>query len=192
MRVFDPAGILNPGNLVPPTSTSTPTSTSAPTSTSTPIQIDHHSLLVCVDGAVDLASLEHSLNEVSLTLAAAIPSPSLPVATWLARGAPGARDRWLDPVDHLVAGLDATLADGRQISIRPAPRRSVGPDLSALLLGAGERFGRVDRAWLRVHHRGAALPTSPDFDHQRDPALARGEEILLEAIERALTGRPGH
>ena len=37
----------------------------------------------------------------------------LTVADWLARGAPGAPTAFLDPADHLVAGLTARLADGR-------------------------------------------------------------------------------
>jgi alkyldihydroxyacetonephosphate synthase len=190
MRAFDPDAILNPGNLIPldSTSTSPPTPTPTPTSTS----IDHQSLLVCVNGSVDLASLEHLLNSADLTLSAQVPSPSVPVSLWLARGAPGSRDRWLDPVDHLVAGLDATLRGGRQISIRPAPRRAVGPDLIALFVGSGERFGRIDRAWLRVHPRGASLPTSSPFDHDRDPPLGPQEGALLDGLERRLAWRPGH
>jgi alkyldihydroxyacetonephosphate synthase len=189
MRAFDPAGILNPGNLLPSTPTPTPTPTST---TSRPIDIDRQSLLVRVDGGVDLGSLEGHLSQEGLTLVVVMPVPSLSVAEWLERGAPGARDRWLDPVDHLVAGLDATLPDGRKLSIRPAPRRSVGPDLLALFVATGGRFGRIDRAWLRVHGRGTSLPTSPPFEHDRDPALADGERALLAAIDDSLAGRPRH
>jgi alkyldihydroxyacetonephosphate synthase len=192
MRAFDPAGILNPGNLLPTsTSTSTPTSTST-SRTSGPIEIDRQSLLVRVEGGEELGALEGRLNQEGLTLAVAVPAPSLRVAEWLERGAPGSRDRWLDPVDHLVAGLDATLPDGRQISIRPAPRRSVGPDLFALFVGANGRFGRIDRAWLRVHGRGISLPTSPAFEYERDPALADEERALLDDIDDSLTGGPRH
>jgi alkyldihydroxyacetonephosphate synthase len=190
MRAFDPDGILNPGNLVPPTSTATSTATATATSTAT--SVDHQSLLVCVEGSVELSSLERSLNDAGLTLSVVMPSPSLPISLWLARGAPGSRDRWLDPVDHLVAGLDATLVEGKRISIRPAPRRAVGPDLIALFLGAGERFGVIDRAWLRVHRRDSPLPTSSPFNHERDPALGAKESELLDSVARQLAGRPRH
>ncbi len=192
MRAFDPEGILNPGNLVAGDATSTSTSTSTPTSTSTTIHIDRESLLVRVDGSVNLSALERALNDAELTLAAVVPSPAPSVGQWLAQGAPGSRDRWLDPVDHLVAGLDATLTDGTPISIRPAPRRAVGPDLIALFVGAHDRFGRVRGAWLRVHRRGILLPTSASFEHERDATLAPGERVLLDAIEQRLTRRPRH
>jgi alkyldihydroxyacetonephosphate synthase len=136
-----------------------------------------------------LSTAERRLDELGLTLDVRPPSPPITVADWLARGAPGARDRWLDPVDQLVAGLDVTLADGRSLSIRPAPRRAVGPDLTALFLGALGRYGRIDRAWLRVHPRGVARPIAAAFEHERDPALSPGESALLERLDGA--GQPG-
>jgi len=115
------------------------------------------------------------------------------LASWLAAGAKGARDRWLDPVDQLLAGFDATLPDGQPLSVRPTPRRAVGPDLSALFLGMQGRFGRIDRAWMRVHPVGVARPTSPSFSCDRDPPVSAGEHALLDAISREATpsaGRP--
>ena len=105
-------------------------------------------------------------------------------------GAPGARDRWLDPVDQLLAGLDATLADGRALGVHPAPRRAVGPDLTALFVGAGERFGRIDRAWMRVHPLGVPRPSSSPFEHDRDPPLSAGERALLESVDLSPGARP--
>ncbi len=135
-----------------------------------------------------LDALEQWLGVSGLTLDVKVPSPSVPVADWLAHGAPGARDRWLDPVDQLLAGLDATLNDGRTLSIKPAPRRSVGPDLTALFVGAGGRFGKIDRAWLRVHPAGVQRPRSAPFVFERDPPLGEGEKTLLDAIARCLGG----
>jgi alkyldihydroxyacetonephosphate synthase len=190
MRAFDPAGILNPGNLVPSTSTSTSTATATSTSTttSTPLlTLDRASLLACIEGGTDLATAERLLADVGLTLGVTQPSSSaLSFAEWLARGAPGVRDRWLDPVDQLLAGLDATLPDGRALSIRPAPRRAVGPDLTALFVGGKGRFGRIDRAWMRVHEREAERPSAPAFHLDRDPPLSNGERALLDAIARSL------
>jgi len=89
------------------------------------IAIARVSLLAEVSGAVTLRALEARLASEGLTLGAAIEHGGLRVADWLAQGAPGARDPWLDPADHIVAGLDATLRDGRALTIRPAPRRAV-------------------------------------------------------------------
>ena len=187
MRAFDPASILNPGNLIPSTSTSTSTPTSTPTSTSTPpLQIDHESLLACVDGTCDVSAVEKALNAERLTLDVELPTPSPSVDQWLSHGAPGARDRWLDPVDQLVAGFDAIMVSGQPLSIRPAPRRAVGPDLAALFVGAHGRFGRIERAWLRVHRLGTPRPTAAPFDHERDPPLNVGESALIEALVRSL------
>jgi alkyldihydroxyacetonephosphate synthase len=189
MRSFDPEGILNPGNLVPRGASGAPARGGPPPSPrSTAIDIDAASLLARVAAGTRVAALEQQLGAAGLTLDARIDEPGLTVGEWLARGAPGARDRWLDPVDQLVSGFDATLADGRSLHIRPAPRRAVGPDLSALFVGAGGRFGRVDAAWLRVHRRGVARPESPSFRHDRDPPLSSDEAALLERITDALAG----
>jgi alkyldihydroxyacetonephosphate synthase len=189
MRAFDPAGILNPGNLIPAAATPTATATATPTPTATAtavLALDDVSLVACLDGEGELLSAERRLRDVGLTLDVGAPAEGVRVADWLAEGAPGSRDRWLDPVDQLVAGFDATLVDGTPVSLPPAPRRAVGPDISALFVGARGRFGRIDRAWLRVHRRGVARPTAPAFDHERDPAPTAGEVALLEAIARTL------
>jgi alkyldihydroxyacetonephosphate synthase len=73
----------------------------------------------------------------------------------------------------------------RQLVIRPAPRRAVGPDLTALFVGAHDRFGRIDRAWMRVHLRGVPRPSTP-FDCDRDPPVSAGETALLDSIARNL------
>jgi alkyldihydroxyacetonephosphate synthase len=198
MRSFDPDGILNPGNLLPTSDAPGGRAREAhepPASVGeaprAPFTLDAQSLLACIEGTTDLAAAEHLLEQRGLTLDVRLLSPSLPVAEWLARGAPGARDRWLDPVDQLVAGLDATLADGRSLVIRPAPRRAVGPDLTALFVGAHGRIGRIERAWLRVHPRGIGRPTAPPFGGERDPAPNEAERGLWEAISREASSSSG-
>lgn len=198
MRAFDPAGVLNPGNLVgagEPTDSGQPASASARAS-GAGVEVDRESLLACIDGARKLDDVERELRAQGLSLDASLPSPAPTLAEWLAHGAPGARDHWLDPVDQLLAGLEATLKDGRTLSIRPAPRRAVGPDLTALFVGAHGRFGLIDRAWMRVHPLGVARPTAPAFACDRDPPMSAGERALLDAISREGTaatpsaGRP--
>jgi alkyldihydroxyacetonephosphate synthase len=184
MKAFDPSGILNPGNLVPPPTRAAPSSVSS--GSASPPGLDRESLLACIDATTDLAAAERELNDDGLSLDLGAAFPSGPLGDWLAGGAPGARDRWLDPVDQLLAGLEASLPDGRRLVIHPAPRRAVGPDLTALFVGAGGRFGRIDRAWMRVHRRDATRPTAPAFELDRDPPLSDGEQALLVAIRRAI------
>ena len=102
---------------------------------------------------------------------------------WLARlPAWRAQSPWADPADHLVAGLTATLRDGRTLSIRPAPRRAVGPDLIALVVGMEERYARVERAWLRVHRLDAPRPQVHPLVAERNPPVSDDERALLESI----------
>ena len=155
------------------------------------IAIDEESLLVHAPGATPLGAVEAALAAAGLTLGLddldAVRDRT--VASWLAAGAPGAPDAWRDPVDHLVAGLDARLPSGERLEVRPAPRRAVGPDLIALFVGAGGRFGAIDRAWLRVHRDGARRPETSPFALDRDPPVSPEEEALLAAIERELAPR---
>ncbi len=186
MRAFDPSGLLNPGNLLPPGPPSWSEPPRGPAAEPTFV-LDRASLLARLDGAMTLGETEELLGREGLTLDAQTPSPSMTLSDWLSRGAPGSRDRWLDPADQLLAGLDATLGGGRALSIRPAPRRAVGPDLTALFVGAGGRFGRVDRAWMRVHPVDTPRPEAAAFACERDPAMSPGESALLDAISREAT-----
>jgi alkyldihydroxyacetonephosphate synthase len=193
MRAFDPASLLNPGNLLPaPAPARAPVPAPAPARAPMPsLLIDRESLLARVSATTPLAALERTLNAQGLTIDARCPEGMEPlsVSEWLARGAPGARDPWLDPVDHLVAGLDATLHDGTPLSVHAAPRRAVGPDLTALFVGAHGRFGRIDAAWLRIHRLGVERPRSAEFCFDRNPPLSAGESDLLSAITDALSKR---
>jgi FAD/FMN-containing dehydrogenase len=93
-------------------------------------------------------TVELELRRRSLTLGIEGPLPEESVSAWLARGAPGARDHADDPVDQLVAGMEAVLPDGREMDVRPAPRRAVGPDLVGAFVGARAALGIVTGAHL--------------------------------------------
>lgn len=153
--------------------------------------IDVTSLLVEVSGATTLDALETELAARGLTLRVPLDDGRglTTVARWLADGAPGAPSTFADPADHLLAGVVATLANGQRLEIRPAPRRAVGPDLVALVVGAHERFAKVDRAWLRVHRLDARvvrepLPAGVDLD----PPVSPAEQKILDALARELGG----
>jgi hypothetical protein len=108
------------------------------------------------------------------------------VADWLAGGVPGTPTCFADPADHVVAGLTATLVNGQRLEVRPSPRRSVGPDLIALFTGAGERFGSINQAWLRVHRKDARRATFPTDGLELDASVSPEEEQLLGRIRAEL------
>ncbi len=149
-------------------------------------RVDLASLLVEVDAGATLGECEDALSGQGLTLGLDAVERDAKVGAWLARGAAGARDPWSDPADHLVAGLVATLRDGRTLEIRPTPRRAVGPDLVALVVGMEERFARVEKAWLRVHRRDAPRAAVHALVAERNPGVSEEEKRLLEAIAREM------
>lgn len=149
-RALDPCGIMNPGNLLP---RDVPERRPAAAPPSSP-EIDAISLLVHTSGDATLAEVERALAPHNLSLGLGADAPNLESTTvnaWLSQGAQGARDPWLDPADHLVAGFTAKLPSGAELEVRPSPRRAVGPDLYALFSGMQERVGQIRSAWLRVH-----------------------------------------
>jgi len=151
------------------------------------VKVDRRSLLAYVDGEMTLGEVEASLTVSGLTLdVAGAKGDEQTVASWLAGGARGARGTWLDPADHLIAGCEVMLSDGTRFEIRPAPRRAVGPDLVALFVGMGERFGTIEGAWLRVHPIGVERPNHGGLALDPNPPVSDGESRLLETIAASL------
>lgn len=183
--VFDPAGVMNPGNLLPREGAAGPRRTPAPPPRKP--EIDRASLLVRAAGTATLAEVERALagEGLSLGLGGEAPPRSTTVDAWIAAGARGAPDPWLDPVDHLVAGFTARLASGAALEVRPAPRRAVGPDLLALFQGMQGRVGEVTSAWLRARPQDAPGPRPLPTAIARDPALGEGEAAWIDAVARA-------
>jgi len=188
MRAWDPSGIMNPGNLAPrePYVPPAATSVTAPSS----FELDERSQLATVAGALPLARVEAELAARGFTLGLeAAPDPALDVATWIARGLPGAPDPWSDPVSQPIAGLCARLHRGSELVIRPAPRRAVGPDLMALFAGAAERVGVVRSATLCVRRRSAPTARALPFAIDRNPPLSDGENAAWERLVAELESK---
>ena len=135
------------------------------------ITLDRESLLVHVDGAARFADVEAYLAERGLTLDATYEGT---VREWIEAGAPGARNAWLDPADHLVAGFSTPA-----FAVRPAPRRATGPDLFALVAGLRGRLLPLESVWLRVHR--APRPSTEEFEPEEEP-LGADERALFDAI----------
>ena len=86
------------------------------------ITVDPVSLLVEVTAAKALDSLETELAARGFTLGVALAQadPAVTIGDCLAQGAPGAASVFADPADHLVAGLEATLPNGKKLEGAPA------------------------------------------------------------------------
>jgi alkyldihydroxyacetonephosphate synthase len=150
------------------------------------IGLDRPSLLAHVRGEELLGVVERALEAEGLTLGLGGDAPTdATFAAWIAAGAPGAPLPWLDPADHLVAGFSAKLPDGRVLEVRPAPRRSVGPDFFALVFGRGDRALPLLSLHVRVHIRGARRPAAP-LRWAGDAPPSEAEAVLWAAVEREL------
>ena len=143
------------------------------------LALDERSELVHVQAGRTVQALERFLRVRGRTLGLCEPPPDEPIASWLARGAPGLRSVDDDPVAPRLVGLEAVLPDGRWLRVRPAPRRATGPDVMALFLGTGHRFGVVVTVHLPCPRRGAARRVAWRFGEAADArrALARARAL---------------
>ena len=137
------------------------------------LSVDDTSHVAHVGGGALVPTVELELRRRSLTLGIEGALPEESVSAWLARGAPGARDHADDPVDQLVAGLEAVLPDGRALDIRPAPRRAVGPDLIGAFVGGRGKLGIITGAHLVARARTEAVELAFRFPSVRAAEAAR-------------------
>ncbi len=181
-RAWDPKAILNLGNLFPPEERDAPPLAGSDAPQPSAVTVDVKSLLARAPASTKLSEVERAARAVQASLRLDTAMLDVTVGAWLDAGCPGAVDPYDDPVDHAVAGLDARLPDGRVLSVRPAPRRAVGPDPMALVLGARGRFATPLSATLRIHRDGAAIVCSGATAIDRAAPETAGEARLLEAI----------
>ncbi len=145
-------------------------------------EIDRESLLVRAASDVSVAILEESLRGEGLTLGLDAAPPSTGVADWIAHGAPGASSPYADPASHLVAGFVATRArSGEVLRVKPSPRRSVGPDLLALVFGMEGRLFALTEVHLVVRRQDAERVNEP-HGVRADPPVSDAEARLFDAI----------
>ncbi len=157
------------------------------TTTADRIEIDPTSLLVSVPASCTLDGVETALAARGFTLGVILDGRApFTIGDWLADGAPGAPSMFADPADHVVAGLEATLPNGKKLEVRPGPRRAVGPDLTALAIGTNHRLATVTHAWLRIHRLDARRPAMALPATDLDPPMNAGEARLVDAIHKEL------
>ncbi len=180
-QAWDPDGVLNPGVLLPPSAGAAASAPEAPREA----ELDAKSGLVNLPGAMRLSDAERWLHERGHSLHLA-DIRDLDVNAFVAEGMPGLLDRFDDPVGTRLAGFSARLSNGMRFAIKAAPRRAVGPDLSAMFVGTRGAFGRIESARLGALPLSAASPPRRAFAKSTSAALNADEAAALERIRAAL------
>lgn len=179
---WDPDGVLNPGVLLPPASATEP---APPPPPATEPELDERSGLVTLPGSMRLSDAEKWLRarNHSLHLARA---DDVSVDAFIAAGLPELADRFDDPVGTRLAGFSACLSNGARFAVKAAPRRAVGPDLSALFVGTRGAFGRIESAKFGALPVSARRPPRRSFDKSSRVELNADEASALERVRVAL------
>lgn len=114
-------------------------------------EIDAASRLVTVGAGVRGPRLAGHLEGAGFTLGHEPQSAAVStVGGWLATRACGQLSARYGGIEDLVRGLEAVLPGGRIVRSKPAPRRSTGPDVAALMIGSEGALGVVTEATLRI------------------------------------------
>ncbi len=187
---WDPDQLLNPGALLPPPSDAEQRDAAAPVTT--PL-LDVESALVELPASWRLNEAEAWLaargRTLRVTPEALAAHGERSVNDWLGAGMPGLPDGLSDPVAPRLAGLTATLPNGRRFRQRGAPRRAVGPDLSSLFLGLAGEFGRVEAVTLPAPPSTAPSARPLPFSGERNPRMEADEAGAWAALSAAFGAR---
>lgn len=145
--------------------------------------VDPISRYVTVGAGVNGQRLEDHLNERGWTTGHYPQSlRSSTVGGWIAHGAVGTASTRYGGIERLVAALEAVLASGEILELRPTPRASVGPDLRMLFVGGEGTLGIVTRATLRIR----PLPGVRRWLSFAFPDFATGLDAMRGAIQADL------
>jgi alkyldihydroxyacetonephosphate synthase len=178
-RAWDPELLLNPDTFEP-------LRVAPSVSLREPVPgIDAISGIATFSGQTSLSEIEAAARASGLSLGLKGAVPALSLAAFVEAGLPGIADPFADPVRGTVCGLQAR---GRVANFRllPAPRRAVGPDLSALCVGAGGSMVRVESASLALVRR-AVVPVGATAT----PALLSSDEATAwQRVVAALSLAP--
>jgi alkyldihydroxyacetonephosphate synthase len=158
-RAWDPEALMNPGALEP-----TRIAREARPREAVP-GIDAVSGIATFRATTPLVEIDAAARARGFELGLIGAVPALTLGAFIAAGLPGIPDPFADPVRGYVCGLEARGPHAR-FRLLPAPRRAVGPDLSALCVGTGGAIASVESASLALVRREAtrsapAAVTSP-------------------------------
>lgn len=152
------------------------------------IELDESSRLIHVGAGALLSDIEALLRARSMSLALPYDG-DLPLHRAFLTKLPGGASPDDDPVRQVVVGMEAILADGRAISIRPAPRRAVGPDLTLSTLKSGGELAFPLSFWLAFRAFAERVAIGFSFADKRTAEIAlaqmrgRGVRPLFSKID---------
>ncbi len=137
------------------------------------------SMTVKVEAGVVLNDLETNLVAQGFTLGSLSPEAmKLRVGEFLEGPYGGLRAIAGGRLEPLCTSLTAITAEGRKFETPLAPRSAAGPDLNALILGAGGRLALVTRAVLRCR-------PLPELSHTASFTFS-SSSACIEALQRSL------
>lgn len=145
---------------------------------SEPFHIDEVSLIGTFDVHFTARELDERLGEWGLTIAP-LPESSLDrtLGELIAAQCPVEASPRVGRFVDRVLGLSARLPDGRELTIHPAPRKAVGPDLLHAFIGARGATGTIVQATLRIDRRRPTVRFA--FAH---PSLVRAVAAACEIL----------
>lgn len=145
--------------------------------------IDPVNLVAEVDAGIMGSHIEEKLNAAGFTLGH-FPSSIMcsTVGGWLAARSAGQCSSRYGKIEDMVVGLEAVMADGRIVRIKPPLIHSGGVDWNAILVGSEGTLGIITKAWLKVR---------PQPEHQRFlgisfPSLEAGLDAMREVMQTGL------
>jgi alkyldihydroxyacetonephosphate synthase len=133
------------------------------------LELNETALQATVQAGMYGHHFEAALDERGYTMGHWPQSVSLStVGGWVATRAAGQFSTRYGSIEDMLLGLEAVLADGRIVRIKPTPRRAAGPDLRHIFLGAEGTAGIVTELTLKVmptpESRKMLSFAFPDFD----------------------------
>jgi FAD/FMN-containing dehydrogenase len=144
------------------------------------LEVDTRAGVVMAEAGVTVEALEHTLRLEGLTLARLGPLPAAAtIGGLLGRAWPASPSWYRADLPGVCAGLRAVRFNGAAYTYTPAPRKSSGPDLRGLLIGAQGSRGVITAAHL------SASP-QPEAQVTVRARTAKGGEALLEAMFAAV------
>ena len=145
------------------------------------IEVDEVARLVRAQAGVTIAVLERELRTRGLSIGPlANREPRARLGTLLQEPEPADRSPRYGRLVDACVGLEAVLGDGTVVGWRDSPRKAVGPDWRALVLGAGASVAILTTATLRVH----GIPEAVRPCAYRLPDRAAALRVAREAARR--------